>query len=112
MIDLNFISRFRTKAKFKKTYKDAKISYLKRTRWAVSMFYFAMGLCFATWASRIPDIKTALQLSEGDLGSILFALPLGQLVAMPFSGKLVTRFGSHRILIASLLFYVLCLSKD
>ncbi|MDI6045466.1 MFS transporter [Flavobacterium yafengii] len=111
MIDLNFISRFRTKAKFKKTYKDAKISYLNRTRWAVSMFYFAMGLCFATWASRIPDIKTALQLSEGDLGSILFALPLGQLVAMPFSGKLVTRFGSHRILIASLLFYVFCLTN-
>lgn len=111
MIDLNFISRFRTKAKYKKTYKNTKVSYLNRTRWAVSMFYFAMGLCFATWASRIPDIKTALQLSEGDLGSILFALPLGQLVIMPFSGKLVTRFGSHRILIVSLLFYVFCLTN-
>jgi MFS family permease len=105
LIDLNFISRFKTKAKYKKTYKNAKISYLNRIRWAVSMFYFAMGLCFATWASRIPDIKTALHLSEGELGTILFALPLGQLAIMPFSGKLVTRFGSHRILIISLLFY-------
>lgn len=111
MIDLNFLGRSKTKAKFKKTYKDAKVSYLKRIRWAVSMFYFGMGLCFATWASRIPDIKTALHLSEGDLGSILFALPLGQLVAMPFSGKLVTRFGSHRILIFSLLLYVLSLTN-
>lgn len=111
MIDLNFISRFKTKAKYKKTYKNAKISYLNRIRWAVSMFYFAMGLCFATWASRIPDIKTALHLSEGQLGTILFALPLGQLVIMPFSGKLVTRFGSHRILIISLLFYAFSLTN-
>lgn len=75
------------------------------------MFYFAMGLCFATWASRIPDIKTALSLSEGQLGSILFALPLGQLVVMPFSGKLVTKYGSHRILILSLLFYAFSLTN-
>ncbi|PRZ26301.1 MFS transporter [Flavobacterium granuli] len=111
MIDLNFISRFKTKAKYKKTYKNAKVSYLNRIRWAVSMFYFAMGLCFATWASRIPDIKTALHLGEGELGTILFALPLGQLVIMPFSGKLVTRFGSHRILIISLLFYAFSLTN-
>ena len=111
MIDLNFLGRSKTKAKFKKTYKDAKVSYLNRIRWAVSMFYFGMGLCFATWASRIPDIKTALHLSEGDLGSILFALPLGQLVIMPFSGKLVTRFGSHRILIFSLFLYVFSMTN-
>lgn len=111
MIDLNFLGRSKTKAKFKKTYKDAKVSYLNRIRWAVSMFYFGMGLCFATWASRIPDIKTALHLSEGDLGSILFALPLGQLVIMPFSGKLVTRFGSDRILIFALSLYVLSMTN-
>ena len=75
------------------------------------MFYFGMGLCFATWASRIPDIKTTLQLSEGDLGTILFALPLGQLLIMPFSGKLVSRFGSHRMLVFSLLFYVFSMTN-
>ena len=111
MIDLNFLGRSKTKAKLKKTYTQAKVSYLNRIRWAVSMFYFGMGLCFATWASRIPDIKTALHLSEGDLGSILFALPLGQLVIMPFSGKLVTRFGSHRILIFALVLYVFSMTN-
>lgn len=111
MIDLNFLGRSKTKAKLKKTYTEAKVSYLNRIRWAVSMFYFGMGLCFATWASRIPDIKTTLNLSEGDLGSILFALPLGQLVIMPFSGKLVTRFGSHRILIFALSLYVFSMTN-
>jgi MFS family permease len=111
LIDLNFTGNFKAKGKYKKTYKDAKISYLNRIRWAVSMFYFGMGLSFATWASRIPDIKTALHLGSADLGTILFALPLGQLTMMFFSGKLVTRFGSHRILLFSILMYVFCLTN-
>ena len=49
-----------------------------------------MGLRFATWESRILDIKTNLQLSEVEFGAILLALPMKQLVIMPFSGKLLT----------------------
>ena len=109
MINFNPLALFQTKGKIKKVYREAKASYLNRIRFAVGMFYFGMGLSFATWASRIPDIKTALHLSEGDLGSILFAIPLGQLIIMPFSGKMVTKFGSHRILIVSLIMYVLSL---
>lgn len=111
MIDLNFVGNFKARGKFKKTYRDAKQSYLNRIRWAVSMFYFGMGLSFATWASRIPNIKADLHLSDGELGTILFALPVGQLTMMFFSGKLVTRFGSDRILPFSALMYVFCLTN-
>lgn len=111
MIDLEFLGRFKTKGKYKKSYRDAKISYLVRIRWAVSLFYFSMGLCFSTWASRIPDIKTALHLSNGQLGSILFTLPIGQLTMMFFSGKLVTRFGSHRTLPFAILMYAFCMTN-
>ncbi len=109
-MEFRFINTFNTRPKLK-GYKHAKESYLKRIRWAVSLFYFAMGLCFATWASRIPDIKASLHLSESDLGSILFALPFGQLMVMPFSGKLVTKYGSHRILVLSLALYALALTN-
>ena len=81
----------------------------KRARFAVSMVYFSMGLAFSSWASRIPQIKTALQLSDGVFGSILFALPVGQFLMMPFSGKLVTRFGSHNILRFALPAYTIAL---
>jgi MFS family permease len=80
-----------------------------RIRVAVSLTYFCMGLAFASWASRIPDIKTNLNLSDGSLGSILFALPVGQLLMMTFSGKLVTRFGSHKTILFALPAYTLCL---
>lgn len=83
----------------------------KRIRLAVALVYFCMGLCFASWASRIPDIKTALRLNDAMLGSILFALPVGQFLMMPFSGKLVTRFGSHKVILFALPFYTICLSN-
>jgi len=111
LLRLNLIGSFRAQGKIKKSFRNAKISYLNRVRLAVASFYFAMGLCFATWASRIPDIRVALHLSDADLGSILFALPVGQLTMMAFSGKLVTRFGSHRLLVISLSVYAFCLTN-
>lgn len=79
-------------------------------RWAVSFFYFNMGLAFASWASRIPDIKTALSLSDAQLGTLLFALPLGQLLTMALSGKLVTQYGSSKVLRAAAPLYVIVLT--
>ncbi|OYU80895.1 MAG: MFS transporter [Flavobacterium sp. BFFFF1] len=111
MIDFNFITRFRAKDDFRKGYQHAKLSYLNRIRRTVTLFYFAMGLTFASWASRIPDIKATLGLSDGELGTILFSIPMGQLLVMPFSGKLVTRFSSYRMLIISLLLYAFALAS-
>ena len=83
----------------------------RRIRIAVAMAYFCMGLCFASWASRIPDIKTALHLNDALFGSILFALPVGQFLMMPFSGKLVTRFGSRKIILFAIPAYTICLNN-
>lgn len=83
----------------------------RRVRIAVALFYFSMGLCFASWASRIPDIKTALNLNDAAFGSILFALPVGQFLMMTFSGKLVTHYGSRKMLLFALPIYTICLSN-
>jgi MFS family permease len=84
---------------------------LRRTRLAVALFYFGQGIAFASWASRIPDIKLALGMSDAVLGSILLALPLGQLCTMPVSGRLVTRYGSKRILTIAAPLYVAAMSN-
>jgi MFS family permease len=85
-------------------------AHLKRTRLAVSAFYFGQGIAFASWASRIPDIKAHLHLGDAGLGTILLALPAGQLVTMPVSGRLVARWGSRRILTIGAPLYVIALS--
>jgi len=74
-------------------------------RIAVSVFFFIAGLTFATWASRIPDIKEKLQLSEAGLGSVLFALPMGLMASLLLTGWLIGRFGSRRVVIGSALAY-------
>ena len=74
-------------------------------RIAVSAFFFIAGLTFATWASRIPDIKTQLRLNDARLGAVLFALPAGLMTSLFFAGWLVSRFGSRKVMIAAALFY-------
>jgi MFS family permease len=82
----------------------------RHVRIAVSVFFFCQGLAFASWASRIPDIKTKLHLNEAALGTILLALPIGQLCTMPLSGRLVTRFGSKYVLRLAAAGYVIALA--
>ena len=83
---------------------------LPRIRLSIFYFYFIMGLIFASWASRIPDIKSSLNLNDGQLGQVLFAMPLGQLLMMVVSGYLVNKFGSRIILITAMTLYAMALT--
>lgn len=74
-------------------------------RIAISVFFFIQGLTFASWASRIPDIKNTLSLSDAALGAILLALPIGQFFALALSGYVVTRYGSRIVLIITSILY-------
>lgn len=79
------------------------------SRLSISAFFFLAGVCFASWASRIPDIKQFLYLSDGGLGAVLLALPVGLLISLPFSGWLVTHFGSRQMVIPAAVSYALLL---
>jgi len=74
-------------------------------RIAISCFFFIQGLTFASWASRIPDIKNSLLLGDAALGAILLSLPIGQFFALALSGYLVTRYGSRIVLITTSVLY-------
>jgi MFS family permease len=67
-----------------------------RQRLALSAVFFQSGLCFSTWASRIPDIKETFAFSDSELGSLLLIRPLGALFALPLSGYVVDTFGSRQ----------------
>ncbi|QEC53139.1 putative MFS family arabinose efflux permease [Anseongella ginsenosidimutans] len=78
-------------------------------RAVVSALFFLSGLCFSSWASRIPTIQQKMGLSEAGLGGVLLALPAGLMLSLPVSGWLVARAGSRAIVIASALVYSLLL---
>jgi MFS family permease len=94
---------------------DLAVSYYNRTallriyRIATSTFFFIAGFTFATWASRIPEIQGKLHLTDGGLGAMLFALPVGLMVSLPLSGWLVSRYGSKQMVILGALVYPLIL---
>jgi MFS family permease len=72
---------------------------------AVAAFFFIFGLSFASWASRIPDLKSKLHLNDAELGGLLLALPVGSMLCLPFSGWLVHKFGSRKIVTIAAGFY-------
>ncbi len=74
-------------------------------RIAVGAMFFMQGIVFSAWACRIADIKHKLALSDADVGTVLLALPLGQLLAMGLSGYLVTRYTSRNVIKFSGVFY-------
>jgi len=77
----------------------------RRARVAVSLFFMVCGLIFASWAVRIPSIKDRFQFNEAQLGGVLFMLPLGSFLGLPFAGWAVHRYGSKLITTLSALGY-------
>jgi MFS family permease len=65
-------------------------------RLAVFVAFIGSGFGFASWASRIPQVRDQLHASPSVLGLILLALAAGSLIALPLSGILVTRIGAAR----------------
>ncbi len=61
----------------------------------LSVFFFLSGICFSSWASRIPTIKTTFGFNEAELGTILLAMPISSLIGLPISGWLVAKFNSR-----------------
>jgi MFS family permease len=81
----------------------------KTIRASIGTFFFIQGLCFASWASRIPTIQSQLSLSDGELGGVLFALPVGLMTSLPLSGWSITRYGSRKMLILAAIAYTFTL---
>ncbi|RAI99723.1 fucose permease [Chitinophaga skermanii] len=77
----------------------------RQARLALSVFFFINGLCFASWASRIPAIQAHLHLSEAGLGSVLLAIPIGSAVSLPLAGWIITKFGSRPVMICAAILY-------
>ncbi|MBU3822375.1 MFS transporter [Flavobacteriaceae bacterium XHP0103] len=81
-----------------------------KQRVALSAYFFLSGICFSTWASRIPTIKTFFNLNEAELGTILLAMPITSIIGLPISGWLVSRFDSRLPLVVSFVFFSFALA--
>ena len=67
----------------------------QKQRIALSAYFLLSGICFSSWASRIPTLKTNYNLSEEDLGNLLMIMPASAIIGIPLSGWLVAKFDSR-----------------
>ncbi|TLM85386.1 MFS transporter [Pseudarthrobacter sp. NamE2] len=69
---------------------------VRNWRNAVVVAYAASGLAFASWVSRLPAIRDALDLTPGNVGVLLLCMTLGSFASVSASGLIVLRLGSKR----------------
>ena len=60
------------------------------------LVFGANGVAIASWTSRIPDVKQALQLSAGQLSVLLLAISVGSLCGLPLAGRIAAAIGTKR----------------
>ena len=70
---------------------------VSRAWWSVVVLFLVHGLVVSTWVARIPAVQSELKLSNGVLGLTLLTSALGALIAIPYTGHLVNRFGSKSV---------------
>ena len=91
--------------------KTADTSSADKIRFATTVFFFISGFGYSSWASRIPSIQQQLQLNEAELGGVLLAAPIGLMITMPFTSRLLSKVNSKKIMLMGALLFnlVLCL---
>ncbi|WP_406506888.1 MFS transporter [Streptomyces sp. NBC_00212] len=75
----------------------------RRSQVAIAALFCCLGFQYATWVSRIPALKTRLDLSEAELGLLLMVCGAGAAVSFPLVAILTKRLGSRRLAVLSAL---------
>ena len=61
---------------------------------ATFLIFGINGLVFASWAARIPAVTDILDISSGQMGTLLLCVAAGSLIALPTAGHVVGRIGT------------------
>jgi MFS family permease len=73
----------------------------RRARLGVSVLFFVNGALFASWVTRVPDVRDRIDAGEAELGLALLGIAAGSMVAMPLAGRLCERRGGRGVAIVS-----------
>ena len=68
---------------------------LKSSRYATTLIFFVNGLVLGIWATNIPAISKALNLTDGQLGSALSMFAAGTMLMIFMAGSVANKLGSR-----------------
>ena len=67
----------------------------------IMVVFFALGMISASWAARMPAIRSPLHLSDEALGLALLGPAAGAVLAMPAAGAALARVSPRRVVLAA-----------
>ncbi|MFJ4223560.1 MFS transporter [Microbacterium sp. NPDC089695] len=73
------------------------LSRSQYVRWRTAIFaiFLASGLSIATWASRVPDIKIALDVDKAQVGMLLLGAGIASIIGISTSPAIMARTGAR-----------------
>lgn len=74
-----------------------KLFFSNKQALAIGLVFATDSMLFGSWVARIPFIKYNLGLNDAELGLLLFLMPIGSVLANPFTGKIVGHFGAAKV---------------
>lgn len=85
---------------------DLDLTRTQLNRWRVAIFaiFMASGLSIATWASRVPGIKSALDIDNVEVGLLLLGMGVASIIGLSVSPVVLARLGARKGMLAALLF--------
>lgn len=76
---------------------------LVRWRTAVFAIFLASGLSIATWASRVPAIKSALGVDNVEIGFLLLGAGVASILGLSLASAVLARFGAKRGMLGAMI---------
>ena len=75
----------------------------RRAQLAIAALFLFLGFQYATWVSRLPTLKTHLDLNAAQVGLLLMAGGAGAVLSFPLVPLVMKRLGSRRVSLLSAL---------
>ncbi|AEY92325.1 MFS transporter [Streptomyces olivaceoviridis] len=73
----------------------------QRAKWSIAALFCFLGFQYGTWVSRLPALKTRLDLGAGEVGLLLMACGAGAAASFPLVAVLMRRLGSRLLSLVS-----------
>lgn len=77
---------------------DPVLTRAQLVRWRTAIFaiFLANGIALVSWASRLPAVKTALDVDDFGIGVLLFVAGAAAIVGLSLANVIVARWGARR----------------
>ncbi len=75
-------------------------AHIRRATVLIMAVFLLQPLVLGGWLALIPEIKSSLGLSKGQLAIPLMAIPIALVPSLQIAGRVISRFGPRRVLMA------------